>query len=173
MTQQQIIQLFLPIVILLPVFYFRMRRMSQARPLKLDRMWVLPAIFLAVTVLTLLAPTPPRHPDWALMPLDFAWLALAGALGAAAGWQWGRTMAIDVHPENGTLMVKGGQAATMVMAVLILFRLGLREGLSVEAKAWHINMLLVSDVSVVFSALLFTLRSVEMYLRGARVMAAA
>ena len=61
----------------------------------------------------------------------------------------------------------------MVLVVLILFRLGLREGLSVEAKAWHINMLLVSDASVVFSALLFTLRSVEMYLRGRRVMATA
>jgi len=59
------------------------------------------------------------------------------------------------------------------MVVLILFRLGLREGLSVEAKAWHINMLLVADVSIVFSALLFALRSVEMYLRGRRVMAAA
>ena len=173
MTQEQLLRIFLPILIVVPVLFFRMRRMSHARPLKLDRMWVLPAFFLVISVLALLAPPPPKHPEWALVPLDFAWLALAGGLGAVAGWHWGCTMAIDVHPENGSLMVKGGQAATMVMVVLILFRLGLREGLSVEAKAWHINMLLVSDVSVVFSALLFTLRSVEMYLRGRRVMAAA
>jgi hypothetical protein len=171
MTQQQFLQLFLPILIILPVLYFRMRRMSRARPLKLDRMWVQPAIFLAITVLALLAPPPHNHPERVLVALDFAWLGLAGVLGAVAGWHWGRTMAIDVHPEDGTLMVKGGQTAMMVLVVLILFRLGLREGLSVEAKAWHINMLLVSDASVVFSALLFTLRSVEMYLRGRRVMA--
>jgi hypothetical protein len=171
MTQQQLLQIFLPILIILPVLYFRMRGMSRARPLKLDRMWVQPAIFLVITALALLAPPPPNHPERVLVALDFAWLGLAGVFGAVAGWQWGRTMAIDVHPEDGTLMVKGGQAAMMVLVVLILFRLGLREGLSVEAKAWHINMLLVSDASVVFSALLFTLRSVEMYIRARRVMA--
>ena len=53
-------------------------------------------------------------------------------LGATAGWYWGRTMAIEVHPEDGTLMVKGGQAAMLVLVVLILFRLGLRAGLAVE-----------------------------------------
>jgi hypothetical protein len=82
-------------------------------------------------------------------------------------------MAIDVHPEDGTLMVKGGQAAMLVLVVLILFRLGLRAGLQVEAKAWHLDMLLISDASIVFTALLFSIRSVEMYLRARRVMAAA
>jgi hypothetical protein len=171
MTQQQAIQFFLPILIILPVFYFRMRKMARAQPLKLERMWIRPAIFLAITVLVLLAPPPASHPERVLVALDWAWLGLAGVLGAVAGWQWGRTMAIDVHPEDGTLMVRGGQAAIMVLVVLILFRLGLRAGLSVEAKAWHLNMLLVSDASIVFSALLFTLRSVEMYLRARRVMA--
>jgi len=41
----------------------------------------------------------------------------------------------------------------------------------VEAQAWHLNMLLVSDASIVFTALLFSLRSVEMYFRARRVMA--
>lgn len=173
MTQQQLLQIVLPILIIVPVLYFRMRRMARAQPLKLDRMWIRPAIFLALAALALLAPPPSRHPERVLLALDWTWLVLAGMLGAAAGWQWGRTMAIEVHPEDGTLMVKGGQAAMMVLVVLILFRLGLRAGLSAEAQAWHVNMLLVSDASIVFTALLFTLRSVEMYLRGKRVMGAA
>ena len=172
MTQQQLLQIFLPILIILPVLYFRMRGMSRARPLKLDRMWVQPAIFLVITALALLAPPPPNHPERVLVALDFAWLGLAGVLGAVAGWQWGRTMAIDVHPEDGTLMVKGGQAAMMVLVVLILFRLGLRAGLSAEAQAWHLNVMLISDASIVFTALLFSLRSVEMYFRARRVMGA-
>lgn len=134
-------------------------------------MWIRPAIFLAIAALVLLAPPPHNHPERVLVALDFAWLALAGALGAVAGWQMGRTMAIDVHPENGTLIARGGQAAMMVLTVLILFRLGLREGLSVEAQAWHINMLLVSDASIIFIALLYAARNAEMYLRGRRVMA--
>jgi hypothetical protein len=148
-----------------------MRKLTKARPLKLDRLWIRPALLLAITVMVLLVPPAAGLPIRVLMPLDWAWLGLAGALGAAAGWQWGRTMAIEVHPEDGTLMVRGGQAAILVLAALILFRMGLRTGLAAEARAGNINMLLVTDLSIVFTALLFTLRSVEMYLRAKRVMA--
>jgi hypothetical protein len=171
MTQHQAIQFLLPILIILPLLYFRMRKLTKAQPLKLNRLWVRPALFLAMAALVLLLPQPAGHPVRVLMPLDWAWLGLAGVLGAAAGWQWGRTMAIEVHPEDGTLMVRGGQAAVLVLVALILFRMGLRTGLSMEARAGHISMLLVSDLSIVFVALLFTMRSVEMYLRAKRVMA--
>src|ERR1700759_883814 len=172
MTQPQALQLFLPILILLPVLYFRMRKMSRAQPLKLDRMWIRPAIFLGLVALTFLAPGPrgAHHP---LPPQAWAWLALSAVLGGVAGWYWGRTMKIEVHPEDGTLMVKGGQAALLVLVVLILFRLGLRTGLQVEARALHLDMLLISDASIIFTALLFTVRSVEMFIRARRVMAAA
>ena len=60
MTQQQLIQTFLPILILLPVLYSRMRRMTKAQPLKLNRLWIRPAIILAAVTLALLAPQP--HP---------------------------------------------------------------------------------------------------------------
>jgi len=88
-----------------------------------------------------------------------------------AGWQWGRTMAIEVHPENGTLMVTGSQLALLVLAVLILFRLGLKTGLEVEGQAWHLDALLISDALIVFSASLFTLRAAEMFIRARRVLA--
>ena len=172
MTQQQTLQLFLPILIILPVLYLRMRRMSRAQPLKLEKMWIRPAIFLAVTALALFAPGP-HGEHHQLAPQAWAWLALAGAAGGVAGWYWGRTMAIEVHPEDGTLMVKGGQAAILVLVVLILFRLGLRTGLQVEAQAWHLDMVLISDASIVFTALLFIVRNIEMYIRARRVMAAA
>ena len=61
-------------------------------------------------------------------------------------------MAIEVHPEDGTLMVTGGQAAMLVLVVLILLRLGLRTGLAVEGTAWHLDALLISDASIVFTA---------------------
>ena len=124
MTQQQTIQLFLPILILLPVLYFRLRRMTKAQPLKLGQLWLRPAIILAVTALALLAPPPGQHVVRHLLPQDWAWLALAAVLGAVGGWYWGRTMAIEVHPENGTLMVSGGQAAILVLVMLILLRPG-------------------------------------------------
>jgi len=47
-----------------------------------------------------------------------------------------------------------------------LQRLGLRTGLTLEAGAWHISMLLITDVSILLSALLFAVRGLEIYLRA-------
>jgi hypothetical protein len=173
MTQHQLIQLFLPIAILLPVLYFRMRGMSRTQPLKMNRLWIRPAIILGVVALVLLAPQPGHHVVRHFVLQDWVWLALAAALGAVGGWYWGRTMALDVHPEDGTLMVTGGQAAILVLVVLVLLRLGLRTGLEVEGKAMNLDAMLISDASIIFTAALFTVRAAEMYIRARRVMARA
>jgi len=170
MTQQQTLQLFLPILILLPVLYFRLRKMTRAQPLKLGGLWIRPALILAVAALAVLAPQPGQHAVRHFLAQDWAWLGLAAGLGGIAGWYWGSTMAIEVHPENGTLMVTGGQAAILVLVVLILFRLGLRTGVEIEGRAWHLDVLLISDGLIVFTAALFTVRAAEMYLRAKRVM---
>jgi len=162
---------FLPFLILLPLLYFRMRKLSRPQPLKLGRLWIRPALFILVAALALLAPQKGGHV--AFVPLDWAIMAVVTALGAAAGWYWGRTMAIEVHPENGTLMVRGGQAAVLVLVVLVLLRMGLRYGAAAEAAAWHLNAILIADASILFSVALFSTRSLEMYLRARRVMAAA
>jgi len=169
MTQQQMLQ-FLPILIILPILYLRMRKMTKAQPLKLGRLWIRPAFILLAAGLVVFLPQPGQYTVRHFLAQDWAWLAVAAGLGGIAGWYWGRTMAIEVHPEDGTLMVKGGQAAILVLVVLILVRLGLRTGLRMEASAWHLDMVLISDALIVFSAALFTLRAAEMYLRARRVM---
>ncbi|HKU54050.1 MAG TPA: hypothetical protein VJP60_01700 [Rhizomicrobium sp.] len=171
MTQQQTLQLFLPILIVLPILYFRMRKMTKTQPLKLGRLWIRPAFILLAVVMVLFLPQPGTHAVRHFLAQDWAWLGLAAGLGGIGGWYWGRTMAIEVHPQDGTLMVKGGQAAMLVLIVLILFRMGLKTGLDVEGRAWHLDALLISDALIVFSAALFTLRSIEMYIRARRVMA--
>jgi hypothetical protein len=172
MTQQQTLQLFIPILIILPVVFYRLRRMSKAQPLKLDRLWIRPAIILGLTALVLAAPQP-SHTMRHFVLQDWMWLGFAAGLGGIAGWQWGRAMAIEVHPENGTLMVKGSQAAMLALVVLIVLRLGLRTGLEIEGRAWHLDVLLFSDALIVFTATLFALRAVEMYLRAKQVMGQA
>ncbi|MBN9588127.1 MAG: hypothetical protein BGN85_13140 [Alphaproteobacteria bacterium 64-11] len=173
---------FLPFLVLVPILYLRMRKMSRPQPLKLHRLWIRPALFILLGALALLAPqrgaygAPGGHlviAASAFMPMDWAILAVAAALGAVAGWYWGRTMAIEVHSENGTLMVRGGQAAMLVLVVLILLRMGLRYGAAAEAAAWHLNAVLIADASIVFSVALFCVRSLEMFIRARRVMAAA
>lgn len=167
--QDSQLQFFLPFLILLPLLYFRMRKLSRPQPLKLKRLWIRPAIILLACALVLFAPQPGVERHFTVM--EWGWLVLAGGLGSVAGWYFGRTMKIEVHPEDGTLVTTGGQAAILVLVMLVLVRMGLKT--TVETQAWHLDALLISDASIVFTAALFTVRSLEMFLRARRVMAEA
>lgn len=165
MSQQHLLQFILPLLILVPVAYRRLARMRKAHPLKWRSLWLNPAIILVLATLVLITSPPAR--------IDMPWLGLALLLGAVAGWYWGRSMAIEMHPQSGTLTVKGGQAAMLIFLLLILSRVGLKSGLEPHSAGSHINAVLVSDVSIVFSAGLFALRGLEMFLRARRIMHAS
>ena len=106
--------------------------MTRPQPLKLGRLWIRPAIILAAARWCCWRRSPAR-----IMRAPFAdglgWLVLAGRWARSAAGI-GAAHAIEVHPEDGTLMVTGGQAAMLVLVVLVLLRLGLRTGLAMEAK---------------------------------------
>ena len=161
-AQSQLIGLVVTLATLLPVLYFRLRKSMHARPLRLDHLWIRPLIFVLLAVVAI-ASSPVPAGDW-------LWLALSAAVGAALGWQWGKAMAIDVHPENGTLMTKGSQAAMLIFIVLIVARLGLRTGLQMEAGALHLSPSFIADIFVVFAAALFGVQTLEMFLRARRVL---
>jgi len=153
----------IPVLVLLPLIYLRLRRMMRPQPLKLNRLWIRPVIILALGLSALGAALPPVA--------DLPWFGMAALIGAALGWQWGRLMAIHIDPENGTLMTRGSQAALVVMIGLLALRVGLRTGLSLEAAAWHLDAALMTDGFIIFTAFLFGVRGVEMYLRARRVLA--
>lgn len=155
----------IPVLVILPLLYFRLRRMMKPTPLKLKRMWIRPAIILCAGI-AVIAAAPPPAADW-------FWFALAALLGAVLGWQWGKLMAIDVDPEKGTLMTRGSQAALIVMGLLIVVRFGLRAGVRMESAALHLDATMITDLFIVFGATLFGLRGLEMFLRARRVLAAA
>jgi hypothetical protein len=172
MTQAQAhqLQLILPFLIIVPVLYLRLRRMSKPQPLKLGRLWLRPALLLTAAALVLWMPQPGQRTAPPLTPGEWAGLAAAAAVGALGGWYWGRSMAIEVHPENGTLMTRGGAAAIMVLLVLIAVKTVLRPLLHAEGGAMHLDVLLITDASIVFSVMLFSVRSLEMFLRARQVM---
>lgn len=162
---------FLPLLILIPVLYFRMRKLSRPQPLKLTRLWIRPVVLVLVATLVLWSPVPGVSRSFT--GSEWLILAAAGLLGAAAGWYSALSMKIEVHPEDGTLMVQGGQAAALIMLALILGRSGINTGMRLEGDAWHLDVLLITDALIVFTAAFFVARSLEMYLRARRVMEAA
>ena len=155
----------IPILVILPILYFRLRRMMKPQPLKLNRLWIRPAIILLVGFGVVGAAPPPAQ--------DWFWFALAALLGGVLGWQWGKQMAIHVDPENGTLMTRGSQAALIMMGLLIVVRIGLRAGMRMESAALHLDATMITDLFIVFAATLFGLRGLEMFLRARQVLAQA
>lgn len=164
-AQPSLIQYAIPIAIFVVILALRMRAMSKMRPLRLGTLWIVPAIYLAITVLNVFF----RPPTFAFtLPTPIAWLASAIALiaGAAVGWQRGRMMQIHVDPETHALNQKGSPLAILFLLAIILVK-ALAQS---EGRALHFDVQMVTDVAFCFGLGMFTLTRLEMYLRAKRLL---
>ena len=152
------LQIVIPVLVILPILYFRMQRAMKPQRLKPPMLLVRPAIIIVVALLVLAGAPPAMQ--------SLPWFGFAAVIGAGAGWYWGKLTHLELHPENGTVMSKGSQAGMVVLVVLVLFRYGVRAGIGMERQAMHLDVALFTDLSIVFSALLFSARGLEIYLRA-------
>ena len=148
----------IPIAIFLVVITLRMRNMRKMRPLKIERLWVVPAIYLLVAALMFFQ-LPPT-----------GWVAIASVvglvLGAAVGWQRGKMMHIHVDPQTHDLNQKASPAAMFFLVALIVVRAGARSLLGQEA---NVSPAMLTDPLIAFALGMFTLTRLEMYLRAKRL----
>lgn len=155
--QQYVVML----VVFAIVLGLRGRRLMKVRPLKPERLWVVPALYLAV-VGVLFVRVPPS-------PLGWLTCLAALAVGAAAGWQRGKTMAIHVDPASGRLMQRGSIWALLTIAALVAVKMIAQT----EGRAWHFDANLLVDGLAAFSLGLFSAQRLEMYQRATRLLQAA
>jgi len=143
------------------VLFLRLRTMRRRRPLRLEMLWIVPALYAAVTILVLYQ-SPPAGPQW---------LYVATALGAGAvlGWRRGALMRIHVDPETHALNQQASPAAMLFIVLLLVARQGLR----LEASAMGLNLAMLTDILVVFVLGLFSTTRLEMFLRARRLLAEA
>lgn len=153
----------IPLVVIAVVMAVRWKRMSRVRPLKLERLWVLPA-FYAVVIGFTFSRFPPQGWGWA-----FCLVALA--LGGALGWQRGKMMRITLDPETHALGQTSSPAALLFIVLLIVARSGARGAMSYAGPV-GIDPMAITDVLMALALGLFTAQRLEMYLRGKRMLAA-
>ena len=141
------------------VLGFRMRRMSQMRPLKLGSLWIVPALYLVVAAL-MFVQLPP-----------VGWVAIASAIGlligAGVGWQRGKMMHIHVDPETHALNQKASPAAMIFLIALIVVRSAAR---SIIGGTGAISPAMLTDPLIAFALGMFAVQRVEMYLRAKRLL---
>jgi hypothetical protein len=156
--QQTLISYAIAIVIIGIVFALRMRRIGKMRRLRLETLWIAPALYLAISVLMF----------FQLPPKGSVALASAAALvlGAAVGWKRGTLMHIHVDPETHALNQKASPAAMLFLLALVAVRMLGRGVLNAEG----VSPAMVTDPLIAFAIGMLTLTRVEMYFRGRRLL---
>lgn len=160
-AQQNLYSTLIPLVIVAIVLVFRFRGMGKERPLKLEKLWIVPAIYLVLTGLMFVQKAPHG--------LGWLWAGLCLVGGAALGWQRGRAMHISVDSESHALNQVSSPLAMVLILALVAVRTLLRGAASYEG----IDPLLVTDCLVLFALGLLSMTRLEMYLRGSRLLAEA
>lgn len=158
--------LIVTVVIVLVVLALRMRGMSRERPLKVGRLWIIPAIY-AVLATAIYIEFPPSPIGWLLC-------AAALAVGGVLGWQRGRMMRLSVDPATQTINQRASPAAMLFIVVLIAIRAGARSLAGSSALgSFHLNTLLLTDLLVAMAVGLLAAQRLEMYLRARRLLGEA
>jgi hypothetical protein len=163
--KQQWIATLLSIGILLLVLTLRMRKMNKARPLRVERLWILPAFYGAV-VIALFWVHPPRGIVWAVV-------AVALAIGLGLGWYRGKLMHIAVDPTTREVSQQGTTAAM----IFILLLVGLRYAARAYGAAFGGNdpaaVVAATDLLLALGLGFVVAQRIEMGLRARRLIAAA
>jgi hypothetical protein len=157
-------QSYLPYLIAVPVvlvvLFLRMRGLQTDRRLRIEWLWVTPALLIVFSVVAFL-PSPPAGLDW-------AWLAIALALGGALGWYRGKMMHISVDPETHAVNTRASPGAMIFIVLVLVARLGLRYVAVGQAQAWHLSLTLITGLFLVFAVGLLGVQRLEMFLRAQR-----
>ncbi len=160
---------YLPYLITIPlvllVLFFRIRRMRTEQRLRVEWLWVTPALLVVITVLAF-APAPPAGLDW-------LWMAIALVLGGALGWYRGKMMHISVDPETHVVKTRASPAAMYFIVLILVARLGLRYLALGQAQTWHISANLITGLFLVFALGLLGVQRLEMFIRAQRLLTQA
>ena len=153
----------IPIVLI--VLVLRLRSMSKGRPLKIEWLWLTPALLILMAGL-LLAQFPPVGMDW-------AWLPLPLALGGVLGWYRGKMMHIEVDQETHALQSRASPAALYLIVAIVVLRYALNFLARTEAQAWRISPQFITDLFMMFGVGVIGVQRVEMMLRARRLLTEA
>jgi hypothetical protein len=152
------LQYAIPLAIAAVVLTLRARRMTRVRPLKIERLWIVPALYL-VFVAALFVGGPPTPVGWAICVATLL-------LGAAIGWQRGKTMQIHIDPETHAINQKGSMAAVLFLVALFAVKFAAQAG----GAAFHFKFAVLTDALAALALGLFAVTRLEMYLRAKRLL---
>ena len=142
-------------------------RNSRPRKLKIERLWVTPAIYL-ILMASALAEAPPP-----LTPISIAILVGAFAIGAAIGWQRARFTQIHIHPETHDLTSRSSPIGILFIFAILVVRYAARDLLAGNAKLLHLPIVAITDGFLLLAIGMLTTQRLEVWQRASRMLAEA
>lgn len=155
--------LFIPVLLVL----LALRRNRRARRIRIETMWILPLVLLALTAYLFAADPPP------ITPLILAAFAAALALGAVIGWFRGKTTAVSIDPQTHTLSGQTSTAGLLILAAIFALRFAVREVLTRNAGALHIPAAAITDGFLLLAVGMICARRLEVWARCRTLLAQA
>ena len=142
-------------------------RNSRPRRLRVETLWIFPAVYLVLLGGSLAAAPPPVTVE------SIALLVLAFALGAAIGWQRGRLTKIDIHPETHELTSRQSAIGLVFIVAILAVRYGARGLLAANAGALHIPVAAALDAFFALAIAMLSVQRLELWLRASKILAEA
>lgn len=142
-------------------------RNSRPRELKIDRLWMLPLVYLVLMGAALYEAPPP------LTALSISLLAGAFVIGAAIGWQRARFISIHIHPETQALTSRASPIGILFIFAILALRIGARDLLAGNALMLHLPVVAIGDAFVVLAIAMLSVQRVEVWRRATRMLAEA
>jgi hypothetical protein len=155
---------YIPYLIAVFVLALVVRRSLRGRRIKVDQLWVIPAL-LAAAAVAAIAQAPPSS-----LAMTMG-LILATLMGAGVGWQRGRLTRINLDPESGVLTSQASPAAVILIVAVFALRYGLRFWL-LEHPGKGAQALAATDALLLFSVGMISVSRIEMWIRCRQLMAA-
>lgn len=155
----------LGVLVLMLAFRVGKEMGKPTKLLRLQELWITPAIFLSGVVAGLLA-QPPKGLDW-------LWLLLALAVGATVGWQQGQTIEVLVNPATHNLNAKASSTPVTLLIVLVGIRAVLRPFGVAYGPAWYGPVSLATGMALVSGLGLLSARRIAMYRQATHALAEA
>ncbi|WP_028970272.1 CcdC protein domain-containing protein [Sphingomonas sp. URHD0057] len=154
-----------PFVIIAVVLALRFRSMSKERPLKVETLWVVPVVYLLLAGSMLVALPPP--------PIGWGLAVLGIGVGAAIGWHRGKLIRIHRDAESGELRQKASPIAIVLLAALVVLKLGAR-AIFGDTAVGHpgSGAMLLTDAFIGFALGLLSATRLELFLRARQIPAA-
>src|SRR5438552_2357568 len=159
---------FSPTIVPLVVAALLLRRAARAqkpRTVRMQRLWIFPALLLLVTLMSLWREGFPGL----LLALVFAAAALAGG---AIGWFRVHTLEFSLDRESGKVSAR----ATQLGALLVVGLVGLRYLADVAIKQFGLNaggnVVHATDATLIFTTSMFVARSTHTWIQARALIAA-